>query len=97
MKRGHDEISSAENGDVKVVIEKPVGAPQVEGTTSAAPSKGNGALKVEAGAAAGTQSSTPTAPSNISSSGAPSGGDRRKCPYLDTINRNVLDFDFEKV
>lgn len=25
------------------------------------------------------------------------GGSRRKCPYLDTINRNVLDFDFEKV
>ncbi|CAM9221693.1 unnamed protein product [Discosporangium mesarthrocarpum] len=24
-------------------------------------------------------------------------GDRRKCPYLDTINRNVLDFDFEKL
>ncbi|CAM9920234.1 unnamed protein product, partial [Choristocarpus tenellus] len=21
----------------------------------------------------------------------------RKCPYLDTINRNVLDFDFEKL
>lgn len=22
---------------------------------------------------------------------------RQKCPYLDTINRNFLDFDFEKV
>jgi hypothetical protein len=23
--------------------------------------------------------------------------ERRRCPYLDTINRHVLDFDFEKV
>jgi hypothetical protein len=23
--------------------------------------------------------------------------ERRKCPYLDTINRQVLDFDMEKV
>ncbi|EEC02862.1 ubiquitin specific peptidase, putative [Ixodes scapularis] len=27
----------------------------------------------------------------------PGSGRRRNCPYLDTINRNVLDFDFEKL
>lgn len=27
----------------------------------------------------------------------PAPGKRRNCPYLDTINRNVLDFDFEKL
>ncbi|XP_077526988.1 ubiquitin specific protease 39 [Haemaphysalis longicornis] len=27
----------------------------------------------------------------------PAQGKRRNCPYLDTINRNVLDFDFEKL
>jgi hypothetical protein len=34
---------------------------------------------------------------NADAAAAAAAGERRRCPYLDTINRHVLDFDFEKV
>lgn len=94
MKRGHNEISSPENGDVKAEKRSSV-PPTTE--KNVASSAGNGVVKVEVRAAGGVPSSTSTVPVNTTSAGALGGGDRRKCPYLDTINRNVLDFDFEKV
>lgn len=48
----------------------------------------------------GELESSASAEQYLLSAGAGGGGGeggRRKCPYLDTINRNVLDFDFEKV
>lgn len=45
---------------------------------------------------AGKAGNSMVAPEATGGGGA-AGHSRKKCPYLDTINRNVLDFDFEKV
>lgn len=64
----------------------------------------NGDAPTEASAArvggdddAVVKSEGPTTATAASSVGGAAADSRRKCPYLDTINRNVLDFDFEKV
>lgn len=44
----------------------------------------------------GKAGNSTVAPETTAGGGA-AGHSRKKCPYLDTINRNVLDFDFEKV
>eukprot|EP00903_Cladosiphon_okamuranus_P010294 g9744.t1 len=89
MKRAHDDISPPTNGDGPTKVPAGVAA-------------GNGAVKGEqptppAGqsSAAGATATTAVAPAAATTSS--SGQQRKKCPYLDTINRNVLDFDFEKL
>jgi len=44
-----------------------------------------------------TAAAAATAVSAASSSSAHAAEDRRKCPYLDTVNRHLLDTDMEKV
>ena len=67
------------------------------------PSNGDVPVEASAGVAAeirtgkaGNSASSPGAAGGAGAGGA-AGHTRKKCPYLDTINRNVLDFDFEKV
>lgn len=83
MKRAHDDISdAAANGSD--------GNGNAKGRVKAELQE-QGDPKVDA--ALGTaQAQAPTTASDTVGV-----GNRRKCPYLDTINRNVLDFDFEKV
>lgn len=61
--------------------------------SSAEVAAGNGGLKGKEPASPPAQSSAAAAEAATT----PSAQQRKKCPYLDTINRNVLDFDFEKV
>lgn len=82
MKRAHDDISPPTNGD------EPSDAP-------AEIANGNGTVKKDPISPAGKSSADTPAPATAAS--ATSAQQRKKCPYLDTINRNVLDFDFEKV
>lgn len=83
MKRAHDDISPPTHGDGPT-------------KASAGVAAGNGAVKGNEATspAAGQSSAAPTA---ATAAATPSAQQRKKCPYLDTINRNVLDFDFEKV
>lgn len=62
----------------------------VPGETSAGVAAENGPGK------AGNSALSP-GPAGGGAGGGAGGHSRKKCPYLDTINRNVLDFDFEKV
>ena len=84
MKRTYDEISALADGNA--MPESNVGKEAGNGAVKAEPSSSAAPLEQSASGVAGLR-------------GAVSGGEstRRKCPYLDTINRNVLDFDFEKV
>lgn len=82
MKRAHDDISPTTNGDGSA-------------KASAGVAAGNGAVKGGEPTSPAGQSSAAAATATAATT--PSGKQRKKCPYLDTINRNVLDFDFEKV
>lgn len=90
MKRAHEDIFPPTNGDIPADHPAKVAA-------------GNGAVTSEGATApagqssAGTTAAAPTAAPTPAAGAAPAGQQRKKCPYLDTINRNVLDFDFEKV
>lgn len=88
MKRAHDDISPPANGDGPTKVPAGVAA-------------GNGVVKGAEPTSPAEQSSAATAaaaPAPAATAAASSSGQqRKKCPYLDTINRNVLDFDFEKV
>lgn len=83
MKRAHDDISdAAATGENSTENFK--GRVKAEAQQQGDP---NGDAAVETAQA--------PAPTTAADNGGV--GSRRKCPYLDTINRNVLDFDFEKV
>ena len=83
MKRAHDDISPPTHGD--------------------GPTKASAGVAAENGAVKGNEATSPAAgqssaaPTAATAAATPSAQQRKKCPYLDTINRNVLDFDFEKV
>lgn len=65
------------------------------------PVGGNVPEETSAGLAAengtGKAGNSVLSPGAAGGAGGAAGHSRKKCPYLDTINRNVLDFDFEKV
>lgn len=65
------------------------------------PSGGDVPQETSAGVAAenglGKAGNSALSPGAAGGAGGAAGHIRKKCPYLDTINRNVLDFDFEKV
>lgn len=95
MKRAHDDISpAAAHGDLPSNTSEPVvaenGGAKSEGQGSAAAAGQSSA----AAAAAAVEAAETTA---AVAGAAAAAQQRKKCPYLDTINRNVLDFDFEKV
>eukprot|EP00611_Tribonema_gayanum_P023280 TRINITY_DN4868_c0_g2_i1.p1 TRINITY_DN4868_c0_g2~~TRINITY_DN4868_c0_g2_i1.p1 ORF type:complete len:203 (-),score=16.39 TRINITY_DN4868_c0_g2_i1:2107-2655(-) len=83
MKRAHDEIDGEPVAAAGSVKSEPEsnGAPDVKGEPVEADGGGAG------GAAAAAAMKREAAEQ----------AHRRRCPYLDTINRHVLDFDFEKV
>lgn len=81
MKRTHDDISPPTNGNGPTEASAEVAA-------------GNGEVKSKEPTSPAGQSSAAKA---VAAAAATSAQQRKKCPYLDTINRNVLDFDFEKV
>lgn len=85
MKRSHDDISSPGNDDLP-------------GEKTLENKSGNGVVKAEPTApVSGGQSTAPAVGGARETNSSTASSIRRKCPYLDTINRNVLDFDFEKV
>eukprot|EP00611_Tribonema_gayanum_P023279 TRINITY_DN4868_c0_g1_i3.p1 TRINITY_DN4868_c0_g1~~TRINITY_DN4868_c0_g1_i3.p1 ORF type:complete len:383 (-),score=125.60 TRINITY_DN4868_c0_g1_i3:706-1794(-) len=83
MKRAHDEIDGEPVAAAGSVKSEPEsnGAPDVKGEPVEADGGGAG------GAAAAAAMKREAAEQ----------AHRRRCPYLDTINRHVLDFDFEKL
>lgn len=85
MKRPHDEISSPGNGNLPE--EKTLGNASEKGAVKAEPTA----------SAPGGRSTVPAVGGARETNSSTTSSVRRKCPYLDTINRNVLDFDFEKV
>lgn len=85
MKRSHDDISSPGNGDLP-------------GENNLGNTSGKGGVKAESAASvSGGLSTAPAVGGARETNSSAASSIRRKCPYLDTINRNVLDFDFEKV
>lgn len=97
MKRAHGDISPpATNGDLQSNALEPVvaenGAAKSEGQGSAA-----AAVAGQSSAAAAAAPAAAAATTAAVAGAAAASQQRKKCPYLDTINRNVLDFDFEKV
>lgn len=92
MKRVHDEMYETEKGSTLPEIPAGVSAAgnvDVKGEISATAAAAETGQAEEQGAADQAV--------ERSFSKGQGGEGRRKCPYLDTINRNVLDFDFEKV
>ncbi|CAN0023950.1 unnamed protein product [Ectocarpus sp. 12 AP-2014] len=102
MKRAHDDISPAEaNGDLPSNASEPVvaenGGAKSEGQGSAAAAAaGQSSAAAAAPAAAAVAEAAATTAAAVAGAAA-TAQQRKKCPYLDTINRNVLDFDFEKL